>query len=78
MLVREFYKARKDGVNLYRSYSDKNFKIKQVETNTILEEAIDPEDKNYTYEETKQLIEQEANELELKAQAYDILIGEVE
>lgn len=57
MVVREFYLTRKDGVNLYRSYSDKGYKIKQVETGVIYDEAIDVESAPYTYEETDILIE---------------------
>ena len=80
MIARKFYKTRKDGVNLYRTYSDENFKILQVETGNIYDEAIDVETANYTYEETNEKIEETevTNETELKAQAYDILIGEVE
>lgn len=80
MIVKEFFKTRSDGVKLYRTYSDENFKILQVETGLIYEEAIDIENVNYTYQETDEKIEEqeELNETELKAQAYDILIGEVE
>lgn len=59
MLVNEFYKKRKDGINLYRTYSDENYKIKQVETGLIYDEAIDIEDKKYTYIETDVKIEDE-------------------
>lgn len=59
MIVREFYKERKDGVKLYRTYSDEQYKIKQVETGNIYDEAIDIENANYTYEETDVLIESE-------------------
>ena len=79
MVQKEFYKTRNDGVNLYRSYSDKNLKIKQVETDAIFDEAIDVEGSNHTYIETDELIEQEElTETELKAKAYDIITGEVE
>ena len=57
MIVREFYETRFDGVNLYRTYSDSNFYIKQLETNAIYSEAIDVESASYTYEETGVLIE---------------------
>ena len=73
-----FYKTRKDGVDLYLSKSKKGFKILQVETGIVYDEAVDTEDANYTYEETNEKIEEDINETELKAQAYDILIGEVE
>lgn len=59
MLVKEFYKTRQDGVNLYRTYSDENFKIRQIPTNEIYDEAIDVEDSNYTYEETNIPLEEE-------------------
>ena len=54
MLVKEFCITREDGVNLYRTYSDKNFKIKQVETGIIYDEAVDVEDSTYTYIETEE------------------------
>lgn len=59
MVKKEFYKTRKDGVNLYRTYSDEGFRIKQVETGSIYDEAIDIENAPYTYEETDMLIEEE-------------------
>jgi hypothetical protein len=57
MIVREFYKTRKDGVNLYRTYSDSNMYIRQVETGVEYSEAIDVENAPYTYEETDKAIE---------------------
>lgn len=59
MLIKEFYIKRKDGVNLYRTYSDENYKIRQIETDILYDEAIDVEDSNYTYEETNIPIEEE-------------------
>lgn len=59
MIKRDFYKTRKDGVNLYRTYSDEGYRIKQVETGSIYDEAIDVEDTPYTYEETDMPIEEE-------------------
>ena len=61
MLKREFYKTRKDGVNLYKSYSYENFYIKQIETGIEYMEAIDVEDSPYTYKETNKKIEEEPN-----------------
>ena len=52
MIIKEFYKKRSDGVNLYRTYSDSNLMIKQVETGNVYAEAIDVENAAYTYEET--------------------------
>lgn len=56
MIRREFYETRNDGVSLYKTYSDLNHYIKQVETGNVYSEAIDTEDKNYTYEETEDVI----------------------
>lgn len=75
MIVREFYKTREDGVNLYKSYSDKNYYIKKIGTDEVYDEAIDVEGAPYLYEETNEKIEEST---ELKAQAYDILVGEAE
>lgn len=57
MIVREFYETREDGVNLYRTYSDSNYYIRQIETGNRYSEAVDVEDAPYTYEETDELIE---------------------
>lgn len=59
MIVREFYTTRKDGVNLYRTYSDADLKIRKVGTDEIYDEAIDIEGAPYTYEETDMPIEVE-------------------
>lgn len=59
MIVREFYSTRKDGVNLYRTYSDENKYIKKVGTEEEYSEAIDIEGASYTYEETDKEIEDE-------------------
>lgn len=63
MIKRDFYETRKDGVNLYKTYSDENKIIRQIETGNEYEEAIDVADENgnirYTYEETDKDIERE-------------------
>ena len=53
MIVKEFYRTREDGVNLYRTYSDAGLYIKQVETDIEYVEAIDVENAPYTYVETE-------------------------
>lgn len=63
MLRKEFYRTREDGVNLYRTYSDENFMIKQNETGDLYDEAIDVENAPYTYTETDIPIEEEENEM---------------
>lgn len=57
MIVREFYRTRKDGVNLFRTYSDEGCYMLQVETGLEYEEAVDVENASYTYIETKNKIE---------------------
>lgn len=57
MIVKEFYRQRKDGVNLYRTYSDEGVYILQNETGAEYDEAIDVEGAPYTYSETDKPIE---------------------
>ena len=57
MIQREFYKQRKDGVKLYRTYSDAGMMILQNETGVDYAEAIDVEGASYTYTETETPIE---------------------
>ena len=59
MIIREFFKTRADGVNLYRTYSDQGFMVRQIETGILYSEPIDVEDAPYTYEETDVLIERD-------------------
>ena len=59
MIVREFYEKRFDGVNLYKTYSDEGYYIKQMPTGVVYSEAIDVEDAPYTYEETDIKIEKQ-------------------
>lgn len=57
MLVKEFYRTRNDGVNLYRTYSDANRLIHKLGTDEIYSEAIDVENSGFEYEETDVEIE---------------------
>lgn len=59
MIKREFYKERNDGVKLYKTYSDENYRIQKVGTDEIYDEAIDVESSNYEYIETDEKIEEE-------------------
>ena len=61
MIVREFYKTRNDGVNLYITYSDEQYKIKKIGTEEVYDEAIDVENAPYEYEETDEKIKIEEN-----------------
>ena len=57
MIIREFYITRKDGVNLYKTYSDKGVYIIKQGTDEKYDIAIDVENTNYTYEETEGIID---------------------
>lgn len=59
-IVIEFYRKREDNINLYRTYSNEGVLIKKVGTDEIYEEAIDIENSGFSYEETEELIEIEA------------------
>ena len=62
MVVREFYTTRKDGVNLFRTYSDEGLYIMQIPTGIKYSEAIDVESAPYTYMETNEPIEENEEE----------------
>lgn len=69
MIKREFYRTRKDKVNLYRTYSSENLYIQKIGTDEIYEEAIDVENAPYEYQETnikieEEVIDNEKNKLE--------------
>lgn len=58
MIINEFYKTREeDGVNLFKTYSDEDFKIRKVGTNEVYDYAIDIEGAPFTYEETEEKVE---------------------
>ena len=62
-VIREYYRTRKDGVNLYRTYSDNGMYLRQNPTGIEYAEAIDVEGAPYTYEETDKPIEVEEEEM---------------
>ena len=57
MIVREYLMTRKDGVKLYKTYSDQNKYIRKVGTEEEYDIAIDIENAPYIYEETEKEIE---------------------
>ena len=59
MIKKEYFSTRKDGVKLYKTYSDEGFYIRKIGTEEIYDEAIDVESAPYEYEETDEKIEQE-------------------
>lgn len=64
MIISEFYATRKDGVNLFRTYSDANKYIRKIGTNEEYSEAIDIENSGYLYEETDKIIEFQGEQVE--------------
>ena len=82
MIQREFYTQRKDGVKLYRTYSDSKLMIRQVETGNVYAEAIDVEGATYTYTETETPIKTPEMTTEERLQdaetALGIIFGEVQ
>lgn len=56
-IVREYYLTRKDGVKLYKTYSDKDKVIRKVGTNEEYALAIDVENSAFAYEETDKNVE---------------------
>lgn len=58
-IVREFYKTRNDGVNLYKTYSNEGYIIHKLNTEEYYSEAIDVENAPFEYEETNEKIKKE-------------------
>lgn len=57
MIVREFYATRRDGVDLYHTYSDAGHVIRQEQTGEEYEDAIDDINAPYTYIETNKRVQ---------------------
>ena len=57
MVIREYFNTRKDGVVLYRTYSDTGLKIQKVGTDEVYDEAIDIQGSSYEYIETTKTVE---------------------
>ena len=73
MIIKEFFSTRKDGINLYKIYSDEGLLIKQIETEIIYKEAIDIENASYTYEE---VIDSPEYSNEISAEEFMALVEE--
>jgi hypothetical protein len=56
-IIRTYLETRKDGVRLYKKYSNNGYKIIQNETGRIFYEAVDVETTKYTYTETTEKID---------------------
>ena len=63
MIKTEFYRTRPDGVNLFRTYSDRNMMIQKDGTEEIYSEAIDIENSGFSYTETDIPIEGDTGDL---------------
>ena len=63
MIQTKFYMERKDGVKLYRTYSDRNMMIQKDGTDEVYSEAIDVENRGFTYTETDIPIEVDTGDL---------------
>lgn len=75
MIQREFYTQRKDGVKLYRTYSDAGMMIRQNETGVEYAEAIDVEGASYTYTETETKIKVPETTTEERLQDAETALG---
>ena len=58
MIIKEFYRTRKDGVNLYKSYSSEGYLIQKVGTDEKYTTAIDVENAPYEYIETDEKVKE--------------------
>ena len=56
MIVKEFYKTRNDGINLFKTFSNENKYIVQNDTGIRYSVAIDVENSPHEYEETEEAI----------------------
>ena len=65
MIIKEYVMTRKDGVEIYKRYSDQNKYILQNETDILFESASDVEPCKYTYTETDIDIETNKSEEEV-------------
>lgn len=77
MIIKEFYKTRTDGVNLYRTYSDQGFQIHKIGTDEIYDEAVDVENASYQYEETDTKIDGDFNGSDISDAEFRAMIEEV-
>lgn len=60
MIIREFFETRDDGINLFISYSNLNFKIQNIQSGEIYDNAVDIENSTNQYQETNILVGEEA------------------
>lgn len=63
MIVTELFITRPDGVNLFRTFSDSGYMIRQDQTGAEYAEAIDIENSGFTYTETNTPIPEEEEDI---------------
>lgn len=81
MIIQEIIQPEQEGGwALVKTYSDVGMLIRQDETGTLFSEAVDPQFVNRTYTETDIPIDADDEEITDadKAEAYDILMGDIE
>ena len=71
MIITEFFRVREDGVNLYRTYSDRGLRIENEQTHEVFDEAVNVDGSTHTYTETDEPIQDEITDSE----ALNILLG---
>lgn len=72
MIKTEFYKTREDGVDLYRTFSDENLRIRCDQDNAVYDEAVNVQNSGYTFTETDEpIISEEISDSE----ALSIIMG---
>ena len=76
MIKTEFYIERKDGVNLYRTYSGRNLMIQKDGTEEIYSEAIDVENSGFTYTETDTPIPQDGEESKRNEKSDELTVAD--
>ena len=73
MIITEFYKVREDGVDLYRTYSDQGVMIHCNEDGHDYQEAVNIQNRGYTFYETDIPIEPDRELTD--TEALDIIMG---
>lgn len=73
MIKKEYFTTRKDGVKLYKTYSDSGFYIRKVGTEEVYDEAIDVESATFEYEETEEKVQKYDNTKEMETSIIDDL-----
>ncbi len=73
MIKKEYFTTRKDGVKLYKTYSDSGFYIRKVGTEEVYDEAIDVQSATFEYEETEEKVQKYDNTKEMETSIIDDL-----